>query len=113
MKRGEIYFAELDPTRGSEVQKTRPVIIVSNDASNRVAPMLTVVPMTSNITRIFSFEVLLTAQETGLKRDGKAMTQQIRALDKERILGRCQGVVSVQKMLLLESALKRHLAFLK
>jgi mRNA interferase MazF len=110
MKRGDIYFAELDPTRGSEVQKTRPVIIVSNDVSNRVAPMLTVVPMTSSIARVFSFEVLLTKVETGLKQDGKAMAQQVRSLDKERILGRCQGSVSSQKMLLLEAALKRHLA---
>jgi mRNA interferase MazF len=110
MKRGDIYFAALDPTRGSEVQKTRPVIVVSNDASNRVAPMLTVVPMTSNIARIFSFEVLLTGMETGLKRDGKAMAQQVRSLDKERILGPCQGSVSAQKMLLLDAALKRHLA---
>ncbi len=52
MKRGEIYFASLDPTQGSEVRKTRPVVVVSNNAANRAAAVVTVVPLTSNTERV-------------------------------------------------------------
>jgi mRNA interferase MazF len=110
MKRGEIYFAQLEPARGFETQKTRPVVVVSNDPSNRVAPMVTVIPITKNDARVFSFEVALSIQDTGLKLNGKAMTQQIRALDKSRITSACIGYVSAAKMLAIEAAIKRHLA---
>ena len=110
MKRGEIYFAALDPAMGSETQKTRPVVVVSNDPSNKVAPMVTVIPITSNDSRVFSFEVALPVQDTGLKLNGKAMAQQIRSLDKSRITSACIGNVSRLKMLALDAAIKRHLA---
>ena len=85
MKRGEIFFAALDPTRRAEVQKTRPVIIVSNDAANRAAALVTVVPLTSNLTNVHPFEVKLGARETGLSKDSKAMAQQVRTIDKARL----------------------------
>ena len=71
MRRGEIYFAALDPTVGAEVQKTRPVVVVSNNAANRAASVVTVVPLTSNVARVFPFEVLLPAARTGLAKDSK------------------------------------------
>ena len=110
MKRGDIYFATLDPTRGSEVQKSRPVIIVSNDVANRASSLVTVIPMTSKLTRVFPFEVALSANETGLGKDGKAMAQQVRTLDKLRLGSLRQGTVTVEKMLLLDAALRLHLA---
>lgn len=59
MKRGEIYYANLSPTVGSEVAKRRPVLIISNDANNRAASTVTILPITSNVSRVYLFEVLL------------------------------------------------------
>ena len=59
MKRGEIYFANLSPAVGSEMDKRRPVLIVSNDANNHASNTVTILPITSNINRVYSFEVLL------------------------------------------------------
>ncbi|AUT03856.1 hypothetical protein CLI64_27615 [Nostoc sp. CENA543] len=53
MKRGEIYYADLSLTLGSEMGKLRPVLIVSNDISNRVATTVTILPLTSNVTRVY------------------------------------------------------------
>ena len=110
MKRGEIYFAALDPTRGSEIQKTRPVIIVSNDAANRASSLVTVVPLTSNVTSVHPFEVKLAARDTGLAKDSKAMAQQVRTIDKARLGSLRKGLVPLAKLRLLEDALRLHLA---
>ena len=56
MKRGEIYFMNIDPTVGQEIRKTRPVVIVSNNANNKVSATITVIPITSNVTKVFPFE---------------------------------------------------------
>jgi mRNA interferase MazF len=77
MRRGDIYAVDLDPARGSEANKRLPVVIVSNDAANATAGRLgrgiiTVVPMTSNVERVYQFQVLRPAAETGLDRDSKA-----------------------------------------
>ncbi len=53
MKRGEIYYANLSPTVGSEIDKRRPVLVVSNDANNRAANTVTILPITSNVTRVY------------------------------------------------------------
>jgi mRNA interferase MazF len=50
MKRGDVVYANLDPTLGSETQKTRPVLIVSNDSANSAAALVTVLPLTSNVS---------------------------------------------------------------
>ena len=110
MKRGEIFFAALDPTRGSEIQKTRPVIIVSNDAANRAAALVTVVPLTSNISSVYPFEVKLGARETGLPKDSKAMAQQVRTIDKARLGSLRKGLVPALKMRQVDDALRLHLA---
>ena len=65
MKRGEIYYANLSPTVGSEIDKRRPVLVVSNDANNRAANTVTVLPITSNVTRVYPFEVLLNPEDSG------------------------------------------------
>ena len=109
MKRGEIYFAALDPTRGGEIQKTRPVIVVSNNAANRSAAVVTVVPLTSNVDRVFPFEVLLAASRTGLSKDSKAMAQQVRTIDKARLNARAAGDLQMGDMRLVDAALRLHL----
>jgi mRNA interferase MazF len=66
MKRGEIYYATLDPTIGSEIAKLRPVLIVSNDINNRVATTITILLITSNVTKVYPFEVALSPADSGL-----------------------------------------------
>ena len=110
MKRGEIYFAALDPTRGSEIQKTRPVIIVSNDAANRASSLVTVVPLTSNLSHVHPFEVKLSARETGLTKDSKAMAQQVRTIDRARLGSIRKGFAPIGKMRMVDDALRLHLA---
>lgn len=92
MRRGEIVNVNFDPAHGSEANKIRPAVIVSNDAANATATRLgrgviTVVPVTSNITRIYPFQVLLPAHETGLPRDSKAQAEQVRSVSVERVGG--------------------------
>src|SRR5437868_8604045 len=86
MKRGDIYFADLNPTVGDEIQKIRPVLIVSNNANNKFANTLTVIPITSNVNKVYPFEVLLNNNEFGLKKTSKAQCHQIRTISKKRII---------------------------
>lgn len=109
MKRGEIYYANLSPTVGSEINKKRPVLIVSNDANNRAAATVTVLPITSNIANVYPFEIKLTRADSGLPKDSKAQAQQIRTLSKERIPGASIGKLSAAKMRLVDVAIRLHL----
>lgn len=111
MKRGEIYFANLDPTIGSEIKKKRPVLIVSNNANNKAATTVTVVPITSNTNKIFNFEVLLEIKYSGLSKISKAQCQQIRTISKIRIEKKRVGLLSKEIMEKINAALKLHLAF--
>ncbi|MGO9162826.1 MAG: type II toxin-antitoxin system PemK/MazF family toxin [Streptosporangiaceae bacterium] len=114
MRRGEIVTVSLDPARGSEASKTRPAVIVSNDAANATASRLgrgviTVVPVTSNITRVYPFQVLLPASETGLPQDSKAQAEQVRSVAVERI-GRRIGQAPPALISELDQALRVHLS---
>ena len=69
--RGELRLVDFDPVRGSEARKRRPAVIVSNDGANAMAARLgrgviTVVPVTSNVARVYPFQVFLTSAATGL-----------------------------------------------
>src|SRR5215207_6450150 len=97
MRRGDIHSIDLDPVRGSEANKRRPAVVVSNDAANATAGRLgrgviTVVPVTSNVERFYPFQVLLPSAETGLDRNSKAQAEQIRSIAVERV-GNRLGVV--------------------
>ncbi len=114
MRRGEIRIVELAPGRGSEASKRRPAIIVSNDGANAVAARLgrgviTVLPITSNIRRIYPFQVRLPAAATGLRQDSKAQAEQVRSVAVER-LGERIGLVPAAIMLQIDEALRLHLA---
>lgn len=114
MRRGEIRLVDLDPVRGAEADKRRPGVIVSNDSANNSAERLgrgviTVVPVTSNTTRVHPFQVLLPASETGLQRDSKAQAEQVRSVAVERIGARV-GVVTGELLAALGEALRLHLA---
>jgi mRNA interferase MazF len=113
MLRGEIRLVDLDPTRGSEASKRRPAIVVSNDRANAVAArrqrgIVTVVPITSNTSRVFPFQALLPAAETGLKVDSKAQAEQVRSVAVERV-GRVLGRAPAPTMATVDDALRLHL----
>jgi mRNA interferase MazF len=108
-KRGEIYWANLDPTLGSEIAKTRPVVIVSNDINNEYAATITVLPITSSTDRIYPYEVEVTAKESGLKNTSKIKANQIRTIDKVRI-SRKLGELAKEKMQEIDKAIKIHLS---
>ena len=110
MKRGDIYFADLDPAIGSETKKNRPVLIVSNNANNNAASTITIIPITSNVRTVYPFEVLLEKAETGLHQISKAQCHQIRTISKTRISNlKPQGLASHLIMTKINSALKVHL----
>lgn len=109
MKRGDIYYADLSPAVGSEMDKRRPVLIVSNDANNRAATTVTILPVTSNVTRVYPFEVLLNPEDSGLTKSSKVQAQQVRTISKQRIIGEVVGSLNEEMMVLIDAALKLHL----
>ena len=113
IRRGDIHSIDLDPARGSQANKRRPAVVVSNDAANATASRLgrgviTVVPVTSNVERVYPFQVLLPAAVTGLERDSKAQAEQIRSVAVERVGDRL-GVVPNPIMLDIDEAIRLHL----
>jgi mRNA interferase MazF len=113
MRRGDVYLVDFDATRGSETNKTRPVVVVSNDAANRSAErsrrgVVTVVPLTSNTARIYPFQVRIPAGEGGLSADSKAQAEQVRSVDYERF-GRRLGGLRPTTLGRLDDALRVHL----
>jgi mRNA interferase MazF len=113
MRRGEVRLTHLEPARGSEANKRRPAIVVSNDRANATAARLergivTVVPVTSNVTRVFPFQVSLPAEVTGLRVDSKAQCEQIRSASVQR-LGPILGRIPASIMAEIDEALRLHL----
>lgn len=109
MKRGEIYYANLNPATGAESNKKRPVVIVSNNANNKAASTLTILPITSNVEKIYPFEILLESKISGLSKASKIQCQQIRTIAKQRIVGEVVGYLNKMMMQQIELALKLHL----
>ena len=107
MLRGEIYFANLGPTTGSEQGGTRPVVIVSRNALNANAPIVIVVPLTSreNKRRLYPTHVELQAGATGLTKDSVALCEQMRAISKNRLTRRV-GSLTAAKMSDVDMTLK-------
>ncbi len=114
MRRGEVRWIDVDPVRGSEADKRRPAVIVSNDGANTTAVrhrrgVVTVVPVTSNTARVHPFQVLLRAEDVGLPRDSKAQAEQVRSVAVARV-GERLGIVPPRLMTALDDALRLHLA---
>ena len=114
MRRGELRLVDFEPVRGSEANKRRPAVVVSNDGANSAAARLgrgviTVVPVTSNVTRVLPFQVLLPQGTAGLQRASKAQAEQVRSVSVERI-GRAIGLLPAAVVAELDEALRLHLA---
>jgi mRNA interferase MazF len=108
IERGDLFWANLDPTIGVEIQKIRPVIVVSNNAINRYSQLVIVLPITTNLNRFSPSHVLLPKGEGGLQQDSKVLTEQIRALDQQRLVNKI-GTVSQQFLRLIEKAMLNSL----
>ena len=114
MRRGEIWLVDLEPVRGSEANKTRPVVVVSGDARNRAAEkhrrgVITVVPLTSSTVQVFPFQALVVPDaENGLTVESKAQAEQVRAVDYERFIAR-RGCLDSATMEKISQALILHL----
>jgi len=113
MKRGEVWWADLEPAQGSEANKVRPVVLVSRTSNNDVAARLgggvvTVVPLTSNVATLYSMQVLIEAQDSGLPKESKAQAEQVRSIDVRRLRQRV-GQLDDVTMHAIDDALRLHL----
>jgi mRNA interferase MazF len=104
MKRGEVWWVEFDPAMGTEIKKTRPSVIISNDAANRNLARVVVVPLTSNTGRAYPGEALVSVAG----QSSKAMADQIMAADKTRLKSQLSSLGKAD-MLAVEDAIKIHL----
>lgn len=91
IKRLEIWLAALDPTFGSEIQKTRPVLVVSNDKNNKHNSVVSILPITSNTAFVADFDVFISKGTANLPKDSKAKADQIRTLDKQRLIKKLEN----------------------
>ncbi|MFA5597876.1 MAG: type II toxin-antitoxin system PemK/MazF family toxin [Pusillimonas sp.] len=108
MRRGEVWWVEFDPAIGSEIRKTRPAVIISNDSANRHIERVVIIPVTSNAGRQYPGEAVICING----QDSKAMADQIMSADKSRLKNKL-CVLSKTDMLAVEDAVKVHLALPK
>ena len=109
IRRGEVHIAAIDPVVGKEISKTRPVVVVSNDMNNRYSGTVTVLPVTSgNLDKIYPFEVFLPKGSGNLPKDSKVKADQIRTLDKARLVKRI-GKLGDDEIAEIEKAVRLHL----
>ena len=111
-KRGEIYLVSFDPALGAEIQKTRPALILQNDIGNRHSPVTIVGAITSNVQRQGPTSVLVKAPEGGLDVDSIVLLNQIRTVDKRRLVKRL-GVLRGTTLRQVDQAIMISLALIE
>jgi mRNA interferase MazF len=107
IERGDVFLVNFDPTVGAEAKKTRPAVVVSNNINNAHSPIVSISPITSNVRKIYSFEVEIPAGAGGLRTRSKVMVNQTRAVDKIRLTSKL-GHLPESLMVEMDRALKLH-----
>jgi len=104
-------MAALDLVMGHEISKTRPVVVVSNDQNNKFSGTVTILPITSqNLKKIYPFEVFLPRGVATLPKNSKVKADQIRTIDKSRLV-KFIGMLQKEQIQQIEESLKIHLGF--
>ena len=109
-QRGEIWLVSLEPIIGHEIGKTRPALVISNDRNNQYAETVTVLPITSKTEKLYPFETFLPKKNTNLPLDSKIKSNQIRTIDKKRLI-KLLGKIPEEKIKEVEQSLLVHLGF--
>jgi len=105
-RRGDIYVVNFDPAIGSEIKKSRPALILQNNTANRYSSVVIVAAITSKIDDVlYPTEVLISAGESGLECESVALLNQIRTIDKTRLIKKL-GVVNSQTMSMVDRAIE-------
>ena len=107
IKKKDLFLVNFDPTVGAEAKKIRPALVVSNNINNAHSPIVSISPITSNVTRVYSFEVEVSAGIGGLRTRSQVMVNQTRAVDKVRLIKRL-GYLPDEIMEEINNALKLH-----
>ena len=111
--RGEVYLVNFDPTLGAEIRKTRPTLILQNDIANEHSPITIVAAITSKFDdQLYPTEVLLKAREGGLNFDSVVLLNQIRSIDRRRLVKR-MGKLPTSTMTRVDNALQISLGMIE
>jgi len=111
VRRGEIYYADLDPVVGSETGKTRPVLIIQNDVGNLYSPTTIITVITEYSEKKASYPIcVVVGKDVGLKKDSIANLSQLRTIDKRRLVGSKLAELPDDLMEKVDAALKNSLA---
>ncbi|MBT4511523.1 MAG: type II toxin-antitoxin system PemK/MazF family toxin [Chloroflexi bacterium] len=108
IRRGEIYWVDWSPGRGSEQTGKRPALIIQNDIGNRVSPNVIVASLTTAANKPYPFLVNFTSAESGLNKDGTVDLASIMTISKERLSDKC-GELAEHKMIEIDGAIKNSL----
>lgn len=100
-RRGDVYWVALDPSMGTEIRKTRPAVVVSNDSANAFGTRVVVLPVTSNVSSLFPGEALVTVSGKRCR----VLGDQVRSVDKRRLRGRV-GSLSREDLRAVDGALR-------
>lgn len=108
MRRGEVWWVNFEPSVGGEIRKQRPVVIISNDAANKYLNRVQVIPLTSNVGRVYPSEAVVTVND----RPSKAMADQLTTVSKQRLRDQA-GVLSHDDMRKVEHAVRVQLGLVE
>ena len=112
-RRGDIYLVQFDPTVGHEIQKTRPAVVIQNDVSNQYSPITIVAAISSQFSEPpFPREVLIEPSESGLPKRSAVIVNQIRSVDRRRLLKRL-GRLSASSLKRIDEAIKISLGLIE